>query len=152
MIPVRGVVLFIPLLLLQGQPAQDPPLSRREFESRMMELNKRLDQRDDLNDRAVGAALASMNARLDGMNEFRSTLRDQASGFVSRPEWHTRITGLEDKVRNLELAQSEAQGASNRSVYLMGIFLALLTFSLTFGMRLLDRKKERSNGPERRSV
>lgn len=35
-------------------------------------------------DRAVLAALASQDKRLDGMNEFRQTLTDQASHFASK--------------------------------------------------------------------
>ncbi len=36
--------------------------------------------------RAVEKALASMERRLDGMNEFRTTLKDQAATFVTRRE------------------------------------------------------------------
>jgi|SRR5579863_5264610 len=37
-------------------------------------------------DRALSAALAASDKRLDGMNEFRQSLRDQASTFASKIE------------------------------------------------------------------
>jgi hypothetical protein len=37
-------------------------------------------------DRAVAAALASNDRRLDGMNEFRDTLKNQQGTFVTRVE------------------------------------------------------------------
>lgn len=42
---------------------------------------------------ARGKALASMEKRLDGMNEFRTTLKDQAATFITRGQlWAAIIT------------------------------------------------------------
>ena len=38
-------------------------------------------------DRALSVALAAMDRRLDGMNEFRDALRDQAARFLPREEY-----------------------------------------------------------------
>lgn len=37
-------------------------------------------------DRAVDKALATLNARLDGMNEFRLALKDQQGTYITRSE------------------------------------------------------------------
>lgn len=135
------------LVLVAGSAAaQTPALTQREFELRFAELDRRLNQRFDLGDRAVEAALTSMNARLDGMNEFRATLRDQATGFVSRAEWQTRISGLEEKVRSLELAQSNAMGRSTQTMLLIGLAFTALTFALRF----IDKRSDGSLPPDRR--
>lgn len=128
--------LLVPLFLVADVVAvQDPPLSRREFEARIGELDRRVMQRFELNDRAIDAALASMNDRLTGMNEFRATLRDQAGNFVARSEYASRLAGLEDKVRTLELSSSSSQGASTRTVVIMGAFFTVLQIGLAVWKR-----------------
>jgi hypothetical protein len=47
---------------------------------------------------AVKAALASLNARLDSMNEFRATLRDQQSMMATRNEVGAQTHELETKI------------------------------------------------------
>jgi hypothetical protein len=44
-------------------------------------------------DKALHTAYESMGRRLDGMNEFRDTLRDQATQFISRSE-HVSLTNI----------------------------------------------------------
>jgi hypothetical protein len=48
-------------------------------------------------DEAVRTALASLDKLLDGMNEFRQTLTDQARGFMPRAEAELRLKALEDQ-------------------------------------------------------
>ncbi len=50
-------------------------------------------------DRALTVAMATMDVRLDSMNEFRNTLRDQAAMFVTRDEYLTAHAAV---VRNTE--------------------------------------------------
>lgn len=45
-------------------------------------------------DRALDLARDSMEKRLEGMNEFRDTLRDQASRFITRNELLGLVIGL----------------------------------------------------------
>jgi hypothetical protein len=42
-------------------------------------------------DRAVTAALAASDKRLDGMNEFRQTLKDQQGTYVTRAEVYAMV-------------------------------------------------------------
>jgi len=46
---------------------------------------------------AVKAALASLNARLDGMNEFRTSLKDQQGTFATRNEVSAQTREIESK-------------------------------------------------------
>jgi hypothetical protein len=74
-------------------------------------LRERLDyierlseERFSARDRALTVALAAMDRRLEGMNEFRDALRDQTIRFLSRDEY---TTAHEVIVRNMELARLE---------------------------------------------
>lgn len=64
-------------------------------------------------DRAVSKAEAASERRFEGVNEFRSTLSDQAATLLSRAEGDVRFNGLveacaaiADRINKLELAQS----------------------------------------------
>jgi len=57
----------------------------------------------DAIDKATISALASMDKRLDGMNEFRNSLADQSRLFIPRKEVDVVITGLENKINSLEV-------------------------------------------------
>jgi hypothetical protein len=50
---------------------------------------------------ATEKALASNDKRLDGMNEFRDTLKDQATRFPSKDELEPRLKSLEDCRMNM---------------------------------------------------
>ncbi len=45
-------------------------------------------------EKATDIAKEGMEKRLDGMNEFRETLKDQASNFVTRTELLAAIVGI----------------------------------------------------------
>lgn len=76
----------------------------------IIELNdRRYTERGESVQRALDKAEATMNQRLNGMNEFRDTLRDQAGTFVSRSDLaglekatDVRLKILENKNANLE--------------------------------------------------
>ena len=57
---------------------------KEHMETRLDALKEQLVQRLAAIEQAVGVALAANDKRLDGMNEFRATLRDQASTFIGR--------------------------------------------------------------------
>ena len=46
---------------------------------------------------ATELARESMEKRLDGMNEFRDTLKDQAGKFITRQEYEDKHKSLEDR-------------------------------------------------------
>lgn len=66
---------------------------------------------------AVKLALLSLNKRLDGMNEFRESMRDQANRTIPRNEYEAQYKNLVDRVDqiatqvNVFLGHSTGQNA-----------------------------------------
>lgn len=63
----------------------------RELMLKLIEVNN-----DNINDNVIRANTA-MDKRLDGMNEFRDTLKDQSATFITRAElfaWIIALAGL----------------------------------------------------------
>jgi dihydroxyacid dehydratase/phosphogluconate dehydratase len=55
--------------------------------------------------------MATMDTRLDGMNEFRDTLRDQSAQFVTRDEY---LTGHAGVVRNADVMRIDLSTSAVR--------------------------------------
>ena len=94
---------------------------REHFEARLAALEK-----------ATDVAAQAMNNRLAGMNEFRDTLKDQASRFVTRQEMEAAIQINREAIGELKTFKDRLEGkASQASVYVSyGIALAGLAISV----------------------
>lgn len=69
-------------------------ISAKEYTDNQLQwLEKVMNAEIKADRRAVDKALQSMEKRLDGMNEFRTTLKDQAGTFITRGQlWAAVIT------------------------------------------------------------
>jgi hypothetical protein len=79
---------------------------RDYLESKLEELDKRMDLHFKLNDTAILKAEQTMGARLDSMNEFRDALKDQTSRMATRIE----LGGLEDQVQEIRREKANLDG------------------------------------------
>jgi hypothetical protein len=102
-----------------------------EIERRAIELEKRLIEKAEAQERAVDKAEKAMNERLTGMNEFRDTLRDQASKFTTRTEMDVEIDSLKKALRDLELFKSNLEGR----LLIMGSVFAVVIIVLNVLIR-----------------
>lgn len=76
---------------------------------------------------AVRTALASLDRRLDGMNEFRQTLSDQSRNFMLRDEAERRLKTLEDQATK----RSGFSGGWVVAVGVVGLVSLVVGFVLT---------------------
>ena len=77
-------------------------------------------------ERALDLARTQMEKRLEGMNEFRETLRDQAAKFVTREELRGAVDKMDIQLDQLKRAKDIAEGkASTTSVYVGYILSAI---------------------------
>jgi len=105
-------------------------------------LKEYFDEKFKLLDRANEVAFRAMERRLEGMNEFRDTLRDQATRFVTRDEFTIIKDRLDSDIRVLRDFKSELTGkASQASVNAATIvgFLGLLVGAVGLLVRLLGK-------------
>lgn len=106
-------------------------ITLREFlDLRIEALQTYLNTKIEAAETARGIAQATLEKRLEGMNEFRDTLRDQASRFVTRDELGLQLKAILTEVESLKLSRAEMQAkASQGSVYL-AILISLCGLAL----------------------
>ena len=139
-------LLVIPLLYCCLCHAAEPPattdsnrlniVSLREYVERRLADQKEIFERSqEAQDQATNLARCGMEKRLEGMNEFRDALKDQAKSFITRTE-HDLVLR---QISSLELTRAEMAGkASEFSVvlsYCLSI-LALLCSLMTLALQV----------------
>src|SRR5688500_10237229 len=75
------------------------------------ESDKRRQERFQAQEEALRAARVELERRLDGMNEFRKTLSDQAGEFARRTEVEQGAKATEDKLGLLNDRMNLTQGS-----------------------------------------
>jgi hypothetical protein len=70
----------------------------REFAAHLEQVREETRVAFIASEKAIAKAEQSMEKRLDGMNEFRETLRDQAATFLSRAEAGQRMDSLSESL------------------------------------------------------
>jgi hypothetical protein len=93
----------------------------RRFERELEATRDLLDERFAAAEKAVASALASAkeavtkqenaaDRRFESVNEFRATLQDQTSQFVSRLEFSAKVDALDSRIRDMARIQEQASG------------------------------------------
>ncbi len=86
-------------------------------------LKQYVDSQSIAHERAITAALASIDRRLDSMNEFRDQLKDQTVGFITRVEYNARHSDIENQLNTLKGTRRE--GSTSTLQAAMMVLLAL---------------------------
>jgi hypothetical protein len=111
--------------------SQDVKL-REYLEVLIGNLEKRMDERYEAQERAITVAREAAEKRLDKMNEFRETLRDQSKTFVTKSDLeayqrlvNTQIGANTDDIKDIQLSDAALAGKASQSQvivsYLLGI-------------------------------
>jgi hypothetical protein len=117
-------------------PTQSP--TNREF----VTLKEHLESRIASVEKAIQVADIAMQERLSGMNEFRNTLRDQASRFITRDEseakresiithMNTKMDAMCEQLRILEKYQSQMEGKASQSQLNLNLLLTVIALLLS---------------------
>ncbi len=86
---------------------------------------------------AVNKAEEASNKRFDSVNEFRQTLTDQSTTFMSKPEANARLKSLEDDVTRIS---ARNEGANNLWAYIAGAILLVISIG-GFALNVAKRKE-----------
>lgn len=95
-------------------------------------------------EKATSLAKGDMEKRLEGMNEFRSTLKDQSANFTTKTENDLLITKIDDQfstlrheynekfdkideaIKSLQLSRAELAGKASQNQVFIAYFFAII--------------------------
>ena len=85
---------------------------------------------------------ASLEKRLDSMNEFRNALTDQANHFITRAEYAINHDRVVDDIKGLRESRAELQGKASQSavniatvIAIIGVLIAVAGFIIEYMSR-----------------
>lgn len=110
------------------------------YKQRFTDLETALRAALAASEKAIGKAEASTERRFDSVNEFRQTLSDQATTFMTRVEANALIARTTERIQDLtdRMNKSEGHGSGLHAgwVYLLGAVAAIGTIiSIYLAMR-----------------
>lgn len=94
-------------------------------------LERYVDEKFNAQALAVEMARNTMDKRLDGMNEFREALRDQASKMMTRSEYAVNHEKFRDELSSLTKAKERMEGKASQTSFYVTAGIAI--FSLLLG-------------------
>ena len=89
-------------------------------------LKEYFDTRLGAVERATDLAAHTLEKRLESMNEFRSTLKDQASKFVTRDELCIQLRPILEELKELKSYKDQAVGKASQASVTTATGLALV--------------------------
>ena len=84
--------------------------TNHELDKAVLNLEKLFNVKIESMEKALQLARKDLNYRLEGMNEFREQLRNQASTFITRESSELRLQVLENRITSLENKKSNLEG------------------------------------------
>jgi hypothetical protein len=93
-------------------------------------LKEYFDTRLNSIDKALGLASAQMEKRLEGMNEFRDALKDQAGRFITRAELEAYLDKINFNIKSLELSKATLEGKASQQSVILTALLSLCSLIL----------------------
>ena len=99
---------------------------RRQREEVTKGLKEFLEQQLLTIDRTSRDKATAMEKRLEGMNELRGAMKDQASQFAERKELMSVKENLEKDIRILREAKAETHGKSEQTGIILAVIFSIL--------------------------
>ena len=82
-------------------------------------------------EKSTESARVSMEKRLDGMNEFRDTLKDQAAKFVTRDDLTIRLDSIGLDIQGLRESRAELAGKASQSSVIGAYVITIISILLS---------------------
>jgi hypothetical protein len=84
-------------------------------------------------EQATNLAAKTLEKRLEGMNEFREALKNQASLFITRSEMELEIEKMEKDIRVLRESKANLEGKASQisvvialAISILGLFVGII--------------------------
>jgi len=102
------------------------------FNMRLKYIEEKISERLESQEKAVTVAYAASNKRLDGLNEIRQILEDQAKTFITKVEFETYQTMIRQdlarfstEINSLNLSRAELSGKASQGQVILSLIIGI---------------------------
>jgi len=107
------------------------PSQRAPNHAEFVSLREYLESRIAAVEKAIEVANQAMQKRLEGMNEFRSALKDQAGLHVTRAEMDIKLNVLCEQLRDLQNYKATMEGKASQTQANIILFISIVGLTLS---------------------
>ena len=108
------------------------------FDMRLRHIEETMNERLVSQEKAVTVAYTASNKRLDGLNEIRQILEDQAKTFVNKVEFEAyqtmirqELSRLSTDINSLNLSRAELSGKASQGQVLLSMAIGITSLVIT---------------------
>jgi len=108
------------------------------FDMRLRHIEETMNERLVSQEKAVTVAYTASNKRLDGLNEIRQILEDQAKTFVTKVEFEAyqtmirqELSRLSTDINSLNLSRAELSGKASQGQVLLSMAIGITSLVIT---------------------
>ena len=99
---------------------------RDHIDTRLAAMHEYNEARLMAMEKATDTATTQLNNRLEGMNEFRSALKDQTAQMVTRSEMVTQMARIDAVLDDLKKYRDQSAGAASQQSVIIAYILAVI--------------------------
>ena len=88
----------------------------KQFDKQLFALKELIETKFEAIKEATDKALASNDKRLEGMNEFRQTIKDQNTEFVRKGDFLPQIERIREEIKILQISRAEIAAKADEKV------------------------------------
>jgi hypothetical protein len=99
---------------------------KEDFDNGKVTLKDYFEMRIAALEKATEVSAAQLERRLEGMNEFRAQLKDQAAGFFPRSEHEIYTKKVDDDIRLLRESKAMLEGKASQLSVNITLFVAVI--------------------------
>lgn len=96
------------------------------FDTRFNELRNYIDIKFNAMDKASCLAQENLNTRLEHLNEFRDSLKDQTANYVTLAEYNSTKIQRDSDIRMLREANAEMKGKASQQSVIAAYVIAIV--------------------------
>jgi hypothetical protein len=108
-----------------------PPSQRSPNHAEFVSLKEYLESRISAVEKSIEVANCAMQKRLEGMNEFRDTLKDQAARFVTRDEMDIKLSSLNEQLKSLNYFKASLEGKASQTQANIILLISIVGLALS---------------------
>lgn len=97
----------------------------------LVSLKEYIDTRFEAMEKAVTIANATMDKRLEGMNEFRSSLKDASALYFTRAEHQAYLEKVDADIRVLRESKAALEGKASAKSVIFATIIAVIGITLS---------------------
>jgi len=102
------------------------------FDSKIVELKNYMDTRFNAIDDSTKLAASNWNARLESMNHFRESMKDQTRQYITRVEYNGNADKISSDIRFLRECIAKNEGKASQQSVNVTMFFAIVGIVIGF--------------------